>query len=362
MKNKQTIMSFTSMGDYRIGVMLEVKKLFGNELTIFSGTVAFDPTIKLINEEDLPHWPLKNIYLFKRKFLIQIIPIRDYIKCDVLLLDLNPRIINVWLLTLLRRMLGKPTILWGHAWPRTGKGSRSDFIRGLLRKMSKNIIVYTETQSNELSGYDNDLVVTSAPNALYRKEQMEFISDNNRNDIIYVGRIVKEKKPEMLLNAFVKACSNSEFLARLIFVGSGDELSSLKTIVDNLQESVKIRIVFCGHISNHKTLSELYSNAFISVSPGYVGLSITQSFSFGIPMLISKDELHAPEIEAAVEGVNAEFFETNNIDNLSSKLIQLYQNRADIESKGRKIVEMCQEQYSVENMAAKIQQSITKCL
>ena len=65
------------------------------------------------------------------------------------------------------------------------------------------------------------------------------------------------------------------------------------------------RVRFAGHVSDFETLSSYYWNALVSVSPGYAGLSLIQSHWFGVPMIIARDEPHAPEIEAAIEGENA---------------------------------------------------------
>lgn len=52
---------------------------------------------------------------------------------------------------------------------------------------------------------------------------------------------------------------------------------------------------------NNEDIYDVYANALVSVSPGYVGLSLTQSLSFGVPMLIAIDEAHVPEIDAALD-------------------------------------------------------------
>ncbi|AGH43161.1 hypothetical protein C427_1052 [Paraglaciecola psychrophila 170] len=353
MNNRKYIMSFTSMGDYRLEVMKRISENLNNKLTIYAGDQAFDPSIRLINNNDMFYKRIKNVFLLQRKFLYQFIPFREYLACDVLLLDLNPRIINVWLLVILRRFLGKPVVVWGHAFPRGGAKSKSDMVRGLLRKLSKNVIVYTESQSKELKEISPFLNVVAAPNALYSKSQMCFVNNAQREDILYVGRLVKEKT-KILLKGFIKACEIISFEARLIFVGDGSEKKSLENIVSTLPVEIRSRIFFLGHVAGHEKISKLYSSTFVSVSPGYVGLSITQSFSFGVPMIISKDEPHAPEIEAAIEGENSAFFSTDEIDSLSTQLLGFYNDRRRWVTKGNQIVHSCQRLYSVEVMADRI--------
>ena len=111
----------------------------------------------------------------------------------------------------------------------------------------------------------------------------------------------------------------------------------------------KIKIL--GHISNFNVLEDLYSEALFSVSPGYVGLSITQSFGFGVPMLISKNEPHSPEIEAAIFGQNSFLFETDDLDDLSAKIISCYNKKKFWVDNRLDISEFCKKKYSIEKMA-----------
>ena len=53
MDNRKYIMSFTSMGDYRLEVMKRISEKLNSELIIFSGDQAFDPSIKLISSNDM---------------------------------------------------------------------------------------------------------------------------------------------------------------------------------------------------------------------------------------------------------------------------------------------------------------------
>ncbi|MDH8179555.1 glycosyl transferase, partial [Klebsiella pneumoniae] len=74
-------------------------------------------------------------------------------------------------------------------------------------------------------------------------------------------------------------------------------------------------------------LKEIYSKSFVSISPGYVGLSITQSLSFGVPMLVSKDENHSPELEALQTGLNGGFFNTNDPQSLADEILKYFHGR-----------------------------------
>ena len=89
----------------------------------------------------------------------------------------------------------------------------------------------------------------------------------------------------------------------------------------------------------------------VSVSPGYVGLSITQSFAFGVPMLISRNEDHSPEIEAAKESSNAVFFQTDNQKDFCLKVEEIFKSKKVFFEKRNIIADLCKKHYTVEQMA-----------
>ena len=136
---------------------------------------------------------------------------------------------------------------------------------------------------------------------------------------------------------------------KLLIVGDGPEKKQLERFM--LENNLNDRVNLLGHISDYNKLKELYHKSVVSVSSGYVGLSITQSFSFGVPMIISKNEPHSPEIEAAIENFNSLFFETDNIEDLGKRILEFYETDhwKNIE-KRKEICNFCKENYSIEKM------------
>lgn len=343
------ILNFASMGNYRIGFVREIQRKLQGGLAIYSGTEASDLSIKTLQPDEVDFVPLRNRF-FGNGFLIQSIPLLTFLKADVLLMDLNPRFLHVWLVLLLRRVLGKRTLLWGHAWSAAGKGSRSDRIRGWQRSLGSGLVTYTRTQAEEVRAANPKIATYPAPNALYAIEQMRFEPDTVRKTVLYVGRLVDKKKPEELIKAFLAIAGEIDPAIRLLMVGDGPARKALEQQVD--AAGMRGRVSFAGHVDDIEALRAYYAESLFSVSPGYVGLSITQSFSFGVPMLISRNEIHSPEIEAAIEGENCEFFEYGEAGAFASALLRMVEHAGHWKTRGPAIVKSCQERYSVESMAA----------
>ena len=105
----EVVMSFASLGSYRLNTMAAVKRRLGHRLMILSGNRPPEDSIRIISPNQLTHIVLKNRFLPK-SILLQNIPITTYLKRRVLVLDLNPRMPLNWLLLVLRRLGGKRTL------------------------------------------------------------------------------------------------------------------------------------------------------------------------------------------------------------------------------------------------------------
>lgn len=348
---KEYIILQTVAPDYRKKLYKYINEEFGNSFAVYAGMEYFEPTVKTdITIES--YKKINNHFLFKRTFLIQTGMWKDVIQCKVLVLEMNPRILSNWIILIIRKILNKRTILWGHAWPRSGLKSKTNNIRKIMRNMGESVIVYTKSQKKELIKEEPHLVVNYAPNALYFNDEM--IVDNTKsheliNNIIYVGRLTALKKPMLLLQAFQKALPELDKNCNLILVGDGEQKLLLEKYIDD-NIILKDRVVLTGHVSDYTSLASLYSQSLFSVSPGYIGLSVTQSFGFGVPMLVSRTENHSPEIEAVVEGFNALFFETDNLESFKKGIIYIFNDKQKWIDARINICKNCKENYSINAM------------
>jgi glycosyltransferase involved in cell wall biosynthesis len=339
----------TAVGDYRQAFLDELLDRLGTRFLLIAGSEYFPPAY--FTRVSLPGQLLliKNHFLVAGKLLWQAGHLRAAVGAERLVAEGNPRILSTWLVLIVRRLLKKRTILWMHAWPRSGRGSKTNLLRGLMRRSADALLLYTHSQAAEIVRSKGSRSVFVAPNSLYKRRDMAFCETSERRNFVYVGRLIREKKARLLLEAFERASRNLPTDSRLIFVGDGPERASLEAT--RLTCASKDRVEFTGHVSDRNELLKLYGSAVASVSPGYVGLSVTQSFSYGVPMIIAKDEPHSPEIEAAVERENCAFFASDDVDGLAMVMEQFFRERRSWHAKGRAIVHLCQERYSVETMA-----------
>lgn len=337
----------TVIPSYRLKVFDELRSQLGNDFTLYGGQFFFDKTITTTTQSK-PHKELHNYYLLGRRFLWQTGHWNEVFKDNVLVLSLNPRVISHWIILLLRSLSRKRTILWGHAWPRAGQNSKSDKLRHLMRHLASELIVYTEQQRRELKEKMPYKKITAAPNAVLYSHEMSSETDNEVNDVIYVGRLIEDKKPLLLYRGFKKAIKGLPETSKLIIIGDGPE--RVKLIELSRKDGLEQRVMIPGKITDMDVLKGYYKSTLVSASPGYVGLSITQSLGYGVPMIIARDENHSPELEAAKEGFNALFFKSNSTNDLTEKLLELFSDKEAWIKRRQDIVKDCQDRYAIESM------------
>ena len=107
---KTLILLQTAAPDYRKKVFQSIRENLGENFTLYSGSTSFEKSIK--TDETINFLkPVKNHYFFIRKVLFQTGMWQDCLQCDVLILELNPRIISNWLLLIFRKTLLKKSVL-----------------------------------------------------------------------------------------------------------------------------------------------------------------------------------------------------------------------------------------------------------
>lgn len=324
-----------------------LKEKLGSNFTLYAGFDGFAKT--LYSCEEIKFAKTGNYYLFNKRLSFQTRLFRQALKKEnVVVLELNPRILSNWMILAGRRFVGAKTVLWGHAWSRNKRDSKTERVRNLMRSLADGIIVYTETQRKELQEKMPEKVIKAAPNSLFLSKNIKGERCKNPQNLICVGRLIKEKKPYLLLKAFTQILPIIPKKAKLIFIGEGPEIEKLEAHIRKFNLSSRVYIL--GKITDYERLQLLYAEALFSVSPGYVGLSIIQSLAFGVPMLFADNESHAPEIEAATQ-CNSITFASDNLLELEQAILSIYEDKNLWIQRRPEISNYCRSHYSIERMA-----------
>lgn len=347
--NPRIVLQQTIIPDYRMGLFLLLREHWGECFEVYAGEADFGGS-PVSTPAAWDHFKeVGNIYAFSDRLLWQHDSLWVLIGSDVAILNANMRIVSNWVILLLRRLLGRPTLLWGHA---EGQSRVASKLRSCFLRLSSGFIAYTRSQAEGLSTNFPWLSLWVAANSCVPASDCIPACEGEEPDsFLYVGRLVTKKKVSLLLEGYLWARKEGLIATdkRLVFVGDGDERASLEQRVGDA--GVQEVVHFAGHVSDVEQLRAYYGRAICSVSPGYVGLSATQSFSFGVPMLIARDEFHSPEIEACQEGFNACFFESDSPESLANMLAHAEQSQQAYSAKRSEISGWTRKNYSFEAMS-----------
>lgn len=330
---------------YRTPCMQVLRSMLKDELSVYVSDAHLDATVR--TDKAVTWYDKVRIHrLIGNRAFIQTGSWGDAASLASLIVDLNPRSITAWVLLVLRRLTHRRTLVWGHLYPQSGKAGKTSVLRRLMRRLSDGIVLYTYSDLERATQEMPDRKAWVAPNSLY-EERFIRPSDVNahRGDVLYVGRLVAQKKPELLMRGFAIAASTGQEL-RLVIVGDGPELSGLRSLATKL--NIDQRVVFKGWVSDPQELASIYSTSICSVSPGFVGLSVTQSAGFGVPMLVARDEPHSPEVELAEVGA-IRWFESDSPHSLANAIAGASEDCEHVPD--RQLSEWVAKHYSAEAMA-----------
>ncbi len=283
----------------------------------YAGSAQFDASVRT-GVTAGTYRPVDNVYLLGRRLLVQRGTFLAGLLAGTTVVDLNPRSLTAWAVLAARAGLRRRVLVWGHVHPRAGRDSRTAGARRLMRTLADGTITYTVTDRDQVLATERAGGVWAAPNALFTSAMLTSPEVQRRRvDILYVGRLEAPKRVGLLVEAFALALPRLPSDTRLVLVGDGRERPTLQRRVDELHLGARVR--FVGYCADVDPLRAIYAGAACSVSPGYVGLSLTQSLGFGVPMVVADDEPHAPEVELAT-AATVTWFRAGDADDLAEKL------------------------------------------
>lgn len=338
-----------AIGSYRQAFLDELAVKAANRgmcMTILSGSSHFDSTTLTRVRSPLVETSERNIYVLRRNLVFQRTVAARAIAADIAVLEFNPRIVSNWAILVLRRFLGRPTILWGHAWSRSGQGSSTEWARRSMRRLSSEVVVYTQQSADELLATKPSHRVGVVPNSLFHADEISPACGDG-DSVAFIGRLVKAKKPDLLVRSYAQARSLRPEIGPLIMAGDGDLTDLLRSLAQEL--GIAAWVEFPGWMSEHSEIRTVFERSFCAVSPGYVGLSATQTAGFGLPLIFGRDEPHAPEV-VLLDSTNSIGVKSDDVMALAAALVASFDDREKWRTRRASISSRVRDEFSVERM------------
>lgn len=128
----------------------------------------------------------------------------------------------------------------------------------------------------------------------------------NRNIILFVGTLYKQKGLGELITCYAKAKEKVGRLPKLIIVGKGPEKEGIEQLIKtyNLEEDVELT----GAIYNENQLKEYFVKSIICVSPKQAGLSVLKSLGYGVPFVTRTNAITGGEKSNIIDGKTGLFY------------------------------------------------------
>jgi len=138
---------------------------------------------------------------------------------------------------------------------------------------------------------------------------------SNPKRILHVGRLVKWKRVDLLIEA-VSLLSAGYDDIELHIIGSGPEEEKLKALAQ--LKAPDVRIKFTGAIYDAEALAREIISSAIYVLAGMGGLSINEAMAYGKPVICSRCD--GTERDLVVDGWNGLFFKEGDAVDLASRI------------------------------------------
>ncbi len=335
---------------------------YKDDLLIFAGKETFEEGILNAGGELKEAYISENRFYFNKNFYRTERFIKYYLNSRIIVLTFTLRNIDLFITLLLNVFFKKKIFFWGHI---KGKNKSLNQIRNYIAGLSTHFICYSKADANYLRENvprikDN---ISFLGNSIVTKKYCETIQSNlikysrSRKDLIYSGRVSGSKKILNFVKLFLEMkIKSANIFENLIIIGDGDQLDDLRKLCHSSPLGKSIKIL--GFVHDEDQIEKLYSTAAYSISPGYVGLSCIQSFAHGVPMIISRNENHSPEIESCTIE-NSKFY--NSVEELEN-LIKDKTLMAPSKWNRSSIIKNVIDNYTIDKMVEQFHDSIHRFL
>ncbi|MSR29187.1 MAG: glycosyltransferase [Phycisphaerales bacterium] len=237
-----------------------------------------------------------------------------------------------WMGAILARAMGKSVIFWGHGFLAAPRG-----VNGLVRRAlnalphahmfygrrAKQIamdlgwnperlhVIYNSQDLQEQTAA-RDCVTLERRCAIRR----ELFGNDTTPVIVCTSRLVAVRKLNLMIEAAAELAHRGRPVHVLI-VGDGPE----RAMLENLARERGVTAHFEGACYDECRLAELMMASNVTVSPGRVGLTVTHSMVYGVPVVTHSDaEDQAPESEAIIPGRTGSLFAKDNVGSLGDAI------------------------------------------
>jgi len=220
-------------------------------------------------------------------------------------------------------------------------------------KINNNIIMVSQEQSDyiKLHYKKNSTTITSAVTIKEKKFNTDILEQYGlqKNEyILFLGRLVPEKKADIIIDAF-----NNLDYTNIKLVIAGDDPNEKKYINALMKKAFKNKnIIFTGSVLNDKKESLLQNCKIFCIPSELEGLPITllEAMSYGKVCIASNIAANKEAL-----GNTGIYFNVNSVKSLTEQLQYVLENYNDIIMLGQKAKQRIKQNFTWESIADQLE-------
>lgn len=330
MSNKIAFILDHKLHDYRVPLFSSLSKYY--EITVFHR----GPEVNLQNNFQQKVLAYNKVGPFET---IRGLPnLSDY---SAVIIMQNLRLLNLYTLPI--SMFNKPCLMWGIGTSSSeGLGSESKLsisLRNLVSLMYRGLALYSSIPVCNYWQKNKDKV-NVVGNSILNNDSSD-MSDEDKKYFLFIGSLNKRKGLVELLESFKQSVLLYPDL-QLKIIGDGPEKATVEQRIKALSLDRNVQLL--GKISDSAVKKEFFSKAYCVISPLQAGLSVVESFSYGVPFVTSTTAITGGESQSINHDVNGVLLE--NVSELSDVICSFIDGRRSSSLLGSNAY-----QFYVENLA-----------
>ncbi|MSR44636.1 MAG: glycosyltransferase [Phycisphaerales bacterium] len=259
--------------------------------------IAFNPAYDTIVFHPVPHWPC------------------------------------TWIGAFLARLFGKQVMFWGHGFLAPPRG-----VNGLIRRALHALAGVQMFYGRRAKQFAMDLGWSPAKlHVIYNSQDLreqiaarervtgavrsqvrvDLFGEDRTPVLVCSTRLVAVRRLDLLIEAAAELKRRSTAV-NIILIGDGPVRGDLEA----LASARGIRVHFEGACYDEQRIAELIMSSNVTVSPGRVGLTVTHSMVYGVPVISHGDgDDQGPEWEAIIPGRTGAYFTKGDVGSLADAIM-----------------------------------------